>query len=65
MVQNAQTGLLTPENDVDAFRAAVRRLVQDTELRATMSGTAREFVWSERSLEHAASRLKQLLGGLA
>lgn len=64
VVLENETGFLTPLDDVDAFRMAVRRLIDDSQLRSRMSVRARGFVWNERSLEKAAGRLKTLLGAL-
>ncbi|MEM7426667.1 MAG: glycosyltransferase family 4 protein [Pseudomonadota bacterium] len=64
VVEQGRTGLLTQENDVAAFRAAVRLLIDTPAKRREMSGQAMKFVRDERSLEQAAARLHNLLGAL-
>lgn len=54
VVRDGVTGLLTPEGDVAAYAAAVRRLLRDEGLRQAMAGAARAFVFEERSLDRAS-----------
>lgn len=61
VVRNGETGLLTPAGDIEAFAAAIDRLLHDDALRRKLGGQARRFVQAERSLEAAASRLAMLL----
>ena len=61
VVKTGETGWLTPANDIDAYAAALRRLLTDDEARGTMGRRARDFVLGERSLPRAAERLNQLL----
>ncbi len=64
VVRHEQTGLLTPEGDIEAFRVAIARLISDRELRSSLGRSASDFVRGERSLENAALRLKQLIGAV-
>lgn len=57
VVRAGETGLLTPEGDVDAFAGALRRLIRDRGLRARFSAAARAFVTRERSRDTAAAVL--------
>ena len=61
VVIGGETGLLTPEGDIDAFADAVRRLIASPEERRRLSQNARSFVLGERSLEKAAARLAAIL----
>ena len=61
VVKDGKTGLLTAEGNIPAYAAALRRLLTESETRKRMSAQARHFVLEERSLEKAASRLKELL----
>ncbi len=65
VVEHGRTGLLAKEGDLADFRAAIRRLIDNVELRTAMSRQAEKFVRGERSLKKAASRLKDLLGAFA
>lgn len=61
VVENGVTGILTPEGAAAAFAGAITALLRDPARRADMSGAARAFVTSDRSLEGAAARLGKLL----
>ncbi|WP_081162800.1 glycosyltransferase family 4 protein [Ensifer aridi] len=61
VVWDEETGLLTPAGDVEAFAAAIRRLLSDEALRVQFGGRARHFVFEERSLPAAAARLGEIL----
>lgn len=61
VVDHGRTGLLTAENDVDAFRAAIATLIEDRDRLAELGRAALQFVRGERSMEIAAQRLKQHL----
>jgi glycosyltransferase involved in cell wall biosynthesis len=61
VVRDGETGLLTPAGDIDAFAAAIRRLLSDKALRAQFRERARHFVLEERSLSAAATRLTEIL----
>ncbi|MFZ5673890.1 MAG: glycosyltransferase family 4 protein [Pseudomonadota bacterium] len=61
VVRDGETGLLTPEGDVDAYAAAVRALLTDHARREAYGRAARAFVLEERSLTRAAQRLASLL----
>ncbi len=62
VVRAGVTGLLTPEGDVAAYAAAVRRLLRDDALRREMAGAARAFVLGERSLDRASGVIDDYLG---
>lgn len=56
LVRDAETGLLTPVEDVSAFAAAIRRLADDEALRESMGRSAAEEVrrrhsWTDRAAE--------------
>jgi glycosyltransferase involved in cell wall biosynthesis len=61
VVRRDRTGLLVPENEPNLFAQAVRRLIDDTALRANMAAAAREFVRAERSVAQAAQILNAAL----
>jgi glycosyltransferase involved in cell wall biosynthesis len=61
VVTNGVTGLLTPEEDVAAFAAAIRHLLANRDMRLAMSSSARGKVFAEHSLPTAAHRLATLL----
>lgn len=54
VVRDGITGILTPDGDVSAYAAAVRRMLRDEPLRQTMAGAARAFVLEERSIARAS-----------
>jgi len=64
LVRDGETGLLCPPADVEAFAAAVARLLDDSGLRQSLGRRARELVRSERSLGAAARRLDTIIRGL-
>lgn len=57
VVLDGRTGLLSPENDMQAFAELIRKLINDPELRTQFGDNAQIFVREERSLEKAASLL--------
>jgi glycosyltransferase involved in cell wall biosynthesis len=61
VVIDRETGLLTPEGDIEAFARAIRQLTADPGERRRLSRNARNFVLGERSLETAAPRLAAIL----
>lgn len=61
VVRHGETGILTPQGDVEAYAAAVRALLTDHVRRKTYAAAARNFVLKERSLTNAAERLATLL----
>jgi glycosyltransferase involved in cell wall biosynthesis len=58
------TGLLTPPGNLEAFTAAVRRLITDAAARAAMGLAAGQKVRREHDLPIAAARLASLIDGL-
>lgn len=61
VVRHGVTGLLTPPGDVDAYAAALERMLTDDAMRQDMAVAARRFVVEECSLERAARRLDDIL----
>jgi glycosyltransferase involved in cell wall biosynthesis len=61
VVNDGETGILTPSGDIPAFADAIRRLLADTAERQRLSANARNFVMRERSLETAAGKLATIL----
>ncbi len=64
VVSAGQTGLLAPVGDAAAFAAAVRRLVNDGELRGRMGGAAFVYVRQHHDLPRAAAQLDAMLRGV-
>jgi glycosyltransferase involved in cell wall biosynthesis len=58
LVNDGVNGIITKARDVTDFTAAIRRLVQDNELRTRMSGAARESV-ADRSWPRAFQKFWQ------
>lgn len=65
VVLDGKTGLLTPEGDVTAYAAAIRALLRDDVRRNAYGRAARDFVFEERSLGLAATKLGRILRGAA
>ncbi|CAN5242947.1 glycosyltransferase family 4 protein [soil metagenome] len=65
VVTAGETGLLTPEGDIDAYVSALRRMLTDNGTLRAMGRRARDFVLRERSLPGAAERLNALLAEAA
>ncbi len=65
VVRHGQTGILTMENNLKAMRDATAGLICNPARRTELGQNASRFVRTERSIEQAARRLKQLLGALA
>ncbi len=61
VVQHGQTGLLTPESDVQAFRTAIADLIEHPDRLAKLGQAASKFVRTERSVEKASACLKDAL----
>jgi glycosyltransferase involved in cell wall biosynthesis len=61
VVKRDLTGFLTAENDAADFAAAVRKLLDDNDLRERMGRDARRFVQTERSVAKAGEILNQAL----
>lgn len=63
LVAGRGLGLVTPSGDVDAYAAAIERLLDDRELaarcRENLAASAQGFRWTE-----AAGSIKRVLGGL-
>lgn len=60
VVENGRTGLLTPAGDIDAYAAAIARLLGEHPLRQSMAQAARDFVRDERSIGRASSTLADI-----
>lgn len=61
VVRDRTSGLLMPPGDPDAFATGIATLLDDPEERRRMGEAARRFVMAERSLAHAAARLRDTL----
>nr|WP_246504954.1 glycosyltransferase family 4 protein [Microvirga antarctica] len=61
VMQDGRTGCLTAPGDAQAFADALGGLMADPTRRRSMGGAARLFVESERTLAHAAIRLRESL----
>ena len=61
-VEDGATGLLVPAADVVAFRSALRRLLEDTELRARLGAAARDKARGELRCETTTARLLSAYG---
>ena len=64
IIQDGVTGILCPPGDVEAIKAAVARLIEDTELRENMGAAARERVERVFGVEACTERLIQVYEGL-
>lgn len=61
VVKPGQTGLLTPEGDVEAYCDALRSMIVNRRLRRVMGHAARQFVQTERTTARAAEILSKAL----
>jgi len=60
VVRDGETGLLVPVGDVDALTAALGRLIDDRQLRATVAAAAAELVRAEHDAATNAARLVEV-----
>lgn len=60
VVRHGETGLLTPDGDIDAYAAAMRDLIESPARRRRLGAAARRFVLKERSFPAAARRLRSI-----
>ena len=56
MVRDGETGLLVPPNDPEALRAALKRLMEDPELRSRLGRAGCEFAKTELSWDSIAQK---------
>ncbi len=56
MVRDGETGLLVPPNDPEALRDAIKRLMDDPELRSRLGNAGRVFAAEELSWESIAAK---------
>lgn len=59
-VRHAQTGLLVPANDVDAFAQAVARLIEDVDLRAQLGRAGQTHARENYTIERMIERLRAI-----
>jgi glycosyltransferase involved in cell wall biosynthesis len=59
VVRDGDTALLVPPDDPTAFATAVKRLLEDQDLRRSLGENAASFVAKDRSLERAAHILNE------
>jgi glycosyltransferase involved in cell wall biosynthesis len=64
-VRDGETGLLARTGDVAGFAAALRRLLEDAELRARLAARARKVAVAEYDRRLEAGRFAELYGTLA
>lgn len=60
-VQDGRTALLVEADDPDAFARGIERLLTNQDERLNMGAAARRFVLGERTLDHAARQLDEIL----
>jgi glycosyltransferase involved in cell wall biosynthesis len=60
VVQDGRNGLSVPPGDASAMAAALRRLIDDPDLRARLGRQAREDAVRKHSWEHYLARLERL-----
>ena len=65
IVSSGVTGLLPPPNDTDAFAAAVRRLLDDGDLRQNLSRVAASRVREQYDVPRAAAEINRTLQTVA
>jgi glycosyltransferase involved in cell wall biosynthesis len=59
-VQHMETGYLS-NNDTESWVEALQRLLSDHRLRQTLASNAREYVFSNRTLEHRAADWRRVI----
>lgn len=64
VVRHGETGLLTPDGDIDVFAAAIDRLLGDAARRRALGLAAASFVARERTVAAAAARIDAVIGEL-
>ncbi len=64
IMQNGQTGILTPEGDAPSMASAVRALIDDPDRRRRMGRAAHDHVLANHDIAAAATFLKQKLDQL-
>jgi glycosyltransferase involved in cell wall biosynthesis len=61
IVEQSGGGLLVPPNDTKALADALQRLLQDEELRKSLSKAGRQWVLAERTIQKQAASIVQLI----
>ena len=64
IVRDKENGILVPYGDDDAFAGAVGRLLADAQLRQRLVKDGRRTVRDEFSIQHYATRIERIYGGL-
>jgi glycosyltransferase involved in cell wall biosynthesis len=60
LIEQGVSGLLVPPSDVDAFTAAIERLMDDAELRQRLGTAARQQVVARYDLRDNTDRLREV-----
>ena len=59
-ITHEETGLIVPDNDPHAYAAALLRLIENPDLRATLGAKARETILEKHNPENVASQLESI-----
>jgi len=59
-ITHEETGLIVPDNDVHAYAAALLRLIENPDLRATLGAKARETILEKHNPEVVARQLEAI-----
>ncbi|NLO33821.1 MAG: glycosyltransferase family 4 protein [Candidatus Hydrogenedentes bacterium] len=60
-IEHEKTGLIVPDNDVEAYGAALLRLIEDTNLRAELGKRARQVIHERHHPEIVGEQLAQII----
>ena len=60
VVEQGRTGVLTPAGDIEAYAAAIAKLLEDDRMRQAMAIAARDFAGRERSIVSASETLARI-----
>jgi len=65
LIDDAESGLLTPPRDTARLASAISRMLADTQLRRKISDKAKEFAYKNLQLKTAIDRLERIYSDLA